>query len=217
MSPARRFASLGWKAAIVCLGTYGLVMKSNLLSPAPSPIFFHYFTNISNLAVVLYFAGAVISMLRGSSRQPLPFLKQMLTLGIVVTLVVVQVLLDGVKLVDGQLDVPLFFEHQLVPIMTVLDWVLFDEKGLIDVRSPLIWPIYPLGYLAVVGTLVGAFGMRIGAGEGGPFPYRFLDVDRLGMGQVAVTVVALVAFFVALGYAWYALDHWLGRRGGKTS
>lgn len=217
MSPARHRASLAWKAAIVCFGCYGLVMKSNLLSPASDPTFFHYFTNISNLAIVLYFAADIIWSLRGGGRQPLPFLKQMLTLGIVVTLVVVQVLLDGVKFVDGQLDVPLFFEHQLVPIMTVLDWALFDEKGLIAARSPLIWPIYPLGYLAVVSVLVGAFGMRIGKGEGGPFPYRFLDIDRLGMGQVAITIAALTVFFIGLGYAWYALDRWLGQRGEKVS
>jgi hypothetical protein len=60
--------------------------------------------------------------------------------------------------------------------------------------------------------MVYGFGVRMGGSLlDSRFPYAFIDIDALGVGQVAITVVVLVVAFVVLGYVFFGVDTLLAR------
>lgn len=202
-----RTASLTFKAVIALVGTLTLLQQIGLFSGQFNSNFFCMFTNISNVAVVAYFWCATVAILRGrdASAPWHPKLKYMLMLGITVTFLVAHFLLNGgMVFVDGQFRWPMLVVHYLVPIATILDWILFDEKGHIAKRDPLIWPAFPLCYLACIMIAVLACGVRVR--ETSRFPYPFLDVDVLGAPAVAGICAGLLVFFIALGFVYYLID-----------
>lgn len=105
--------------------------------------------------------------------------------------------------------------HYVVPIMTLLDWLLFDPKGSMKKTDPLIWPLSMIVYFIFVMVMVYVFGVSMGStlNIGSRFPYPFIDVDVLGVPQVALTAVIMIVAFVVLGYVLFALDRLLGKTG----
>ena len=91
--------------------------------------------------------------------------------------------------------------HVVVPLLTVLGWVLFGPRRRVTRRVVLLALIYPfawLFYTLVVGAVTGWY------------PYPFLDVGENG--AVAVTVAALgiaVFLFLLSALVWW-LDRVLG-------
>ena len=98
--------------------------------------------------------------------------------------------------------------HRVVPCMTILDWLLFDEKGWMTKLSPLFGVVAPLVYFAYA---VVAAQMGNVVQDGSRYPYPFIDVDKLGVFTVAKTVAVLLAGFIVLGYVFYAIDYALAR------
>ncbi len=104
--------------------------------------------------------------------------------------------------------------HYLVPIMTLLDWLLFDPKGRMPAWGPFTWISLAVGYLAFVQVGVGVFGLYMGGGNTADisrYPYTFLDPTIAGAGGVAGFSAAMVAAFIVLGFILYAIDRALGR------
>jgi hypothetical protein len=71
----------------------------------------------------------------------------------------------------------------------VLDWILDPPQSRLAVRDALLWLVYPIAW-AVLTVARGAVD--------GWYPYPFLDPANGGYGQVAITIVAITAGFVAL-------------------
>ncbi len=84
--------------------------------------------------------------------------------------------------------------HVVVPVLTVIGWLLVGPRPRITLRVVLLGLIYPIGWLVV--TLV------VGATTGW-YPYPFLDVDVRGGAAVAVVCVALALLIFAFSaLAW---------------
>lgn len=86
-------------------------------------------------------------------------------------------------------------QHDLVPILYVLLWVVFDPKSALRWTDVVRWMIYPAVYVA--------FALVQGA-MSGFYPYYFIDVTKLGLlgalGGVARLFLAfLVTALVVLG------------------
>lgn len=202
-----RTASIAFKLVICLIGTIALLQQMGVFGGEHPQRFIFMFTNISNLAVIAYFWCALIACLRGhDASQPWhPKLKYMLMLGITVTFLVAHFLLDGgMVFVDGQFRWQMLIVHYLVPIGTILDWILFDKKGHIAKTDPLIWPVFPLCYLAYIMTAVLCFGVHVL--DTSRFPYPFLDIDVLGVPTVIGICIGLLVFFVILGFVYYLID-----------
>lgn len=85
--------------------------------------------------------------------------------------------------------------HYVVPIMTVLGWVLFGPRPRIDpavVRLALVWPVAWLAYTLVRGAIWDWY------------PYPFLDVPTHGYARVAVNAVGVTVVLAAVAslFAW---------------
>lgn len=94
--------------------------------------------------------------------------------------------------------------HTVVPALMILDYLLFDPKGKLSSRSPLIWMAAPCGYFAFTAAMAHV-GVRF-PNSSTAYPYPFLDVLRLGWGPVMRNVLLLAAGFFLLGCALTALD-----------
>jgi hypothetical protein len=93
--------------------------------------------------------------------------------------------------------------HKVTPILAALWWLLFMPKGKLGWRDPWLWAIYPAAYLP--------YALARGL-SGDIYAYPFINVDRLGWGQVLVNAFAIALGFVAAGFGLVALDRWLGVR-----
>jgi hypothetical protein len=92
--------------------------------------------------------------------------------------------------------------HTVVPLLAVLDWLLFDVRGRFRWRYALYWLAFPLGYLAfalVRGLVVDKY------------PYPFINVNELGYAGVSVSSLFFAVAFWVLGLLFVTIDR-LGRR-----
>ncbi len=204
--------SILWKTAIVACAFVGLGLQIGLFKGELHLSSFKYFTNISNLFCMVYFLIDAIFLSAAKKRDGsvswCPALKGVAMMGITVTWLVAHFMLGSFTM-GASLRVSIRLVHYVVPILTILDCLLFDKKGQIKLTAPLLWTVFPLGYfMAIMGL---AF-----FGKGVPFyPYPFMNVEKLGLTHVLVTVAVMLAFFIALGYLFVLVDRLLEKAEGK--
>lgn len=92
--------------------------------------------------------------------------------------------------------------HVVVPLLTVVGWLVLGPRPRIEPRTvawSLIWPVAWLSYTLLVGALTGWY------------PYPFLDLQSEGIGQVAITCGAIAVLFTGLAWICFRLDRALAR------
>jgi hypothetical protein len=197
---ARLFTALAMIAGVVLTAT-GSATVTGLLP---------YFTIQTNIGYGVFAGWAALRAWRGELSTP-AVLKGALTLYIVITGLVYHLVLanpasaftigdvhrTAAEAIGNQLL------HSVVPLMAVLDWLLFDARRRYRWLYALWWLAYPLGYLAfalIRGLVVDRY------------PYPFIDVNDLGYGGVTVTSVIFAVAFWLLGLAFVTVDRVSGRR-----
>lgn len=160
-----------------------------------------FFTIQSNVAYGVFAGWAAF---RGRATPPAP--KGAVTLYVAITGLVYHLVLtnpaSGFAVGPVQRDLPEAIGNQLlhtvVPLLAVLDWLLFDERGRFRWRYALYWLAFPLGYLAFA-LIRGLIVHR--------YPYPFIDVRDLGYDGVSISAVAFAVAFWILGLLFVAIDH----------
>lgn len=214
-------ASAVWKLALVLIATYGLLDGSGILAGAYLRDFPHMFTNVSNIFAWGYFLVAAIRFVAGKGDKNevfAPQVKYTATISLLITALIAHFMLFDAMFRDGQLVWHLIVLHYVTPIMTLLDWLLFDEKGKMDVWGPFAWLSLVLVYLVVVVVGAGLFGLDLGGGttaDVSRYPYTFLDPAISGVEGVALFIGAMFVAFIAVGYLLFAIDRILGRIANK--
>jgi len=194
---------------IVRLLAVGAVLAGVVLTaagPATVTGLLPFFTIQSNVAYGIFAAWAAF---RGRGTQPV--LKGAVTLYVAITGLVYHLVLNNPAsgFAAGPVERTLpdaignQFLHTVVPLLAVLDWLVFDERGRFRWRYALYWLAFPLGYLAfalVRGLVVDRY------------PYPFIDVNELGYDGVSISSVGFAVAFWILGLLFVAIDRWGGRR-----
>lgn len=188
-------------AAVAVLA--GIVLTAS--GPATVTGLLPYFTIQSNLAYGIFAAWAAFR-----DRATPPALKGAVTLYVAITGLVYHLVLTNpasgfavdpvhrapAEAIGNQLL------HTVVPLLAVLDWLVFDPRGRFRWRYALYWLAFPLAYLAfalIRGLIVGRY------------PYPFIDVRELGYDGVSVSTAGFAAAFWILGLTFVAIDRWGGR------
>jgi hypothetical protein len=165
---------------------------------------FTFFTILSNLLVAVTNAALA---LRPDARSTLLRVARFdAVLAITVTGVVYHLLLAGLYHLRGAEEVANQLFHTVTPLLTVVGWLLFGPRGLVDRRVVALAVLCPLAWLAF--TLVR--GAAIGW-----YPDPFVDVGALGYGRVAVNCAGITLLFVAVAVAYAGIDRLLARRAIK--
>jgi hypothetical protein len=163
-----------------------------------------YFTIQSNIAYGIYAAWAAARARRGDLETSAP-VKGAVTLYVAITGLVYHLVLANpasafyagpthftpAEAVGNQLL------HTVVPLLAVLDWLVFDRRRRYCWRYALYWLAGPLAYLgfAVVRGLIEH-----------TYPYPFLDVNDLGYGSLAVSAAGFALAFWVLGLLFVLID-----------
>jgi hypothetical protein len=202
MSPqvARWFAGIIMAIAAFGLGQqFAASMQLTGSAAAALWAMLRYFTVITNLGVALVLGGIASGKLSFRS----PFLIGGMTLSIVLVGVVYMTLLRGlVELSSGALLADTLL-HKVVPIATLLFWLMLVPKGGIRWRDPFLWLLYPVSYLIYA----------VGRGQlDGQYPYPFIDLARIDWDTALVNSAGVALGFLAGGLLMVAVDHLLGQR-----
>lgn len=94
--------------------------------------------------------------------------------------------------------------HVAAPILVPLWWAAFIPHGRLRWSAPLVWALYPLGYIAYTFARVHLAGP--GDGIRSRYPYFFMDIDRFGLSTVALYIAAIAAGFLLAGLLAVAID-----------
>ena len=206
-------ASAAYKLIIIAFAAFSLI-RTVAEFGASTLRFFTVQSNIVVAAVTIYLLVGVLLRARAgrgpaiAGLSPAPggasaatYLRGIAMLAISLTAFVFHALLAPL------LEDPIGFDsqvlHTVVPILFVLDWALFSQKGWFRFRDVPAWIVFPLIYLAAT-LLVAEF-------YDGFYPYPFLDAATYGYGSVAETSVLLLVGFGALGVVYVGLDKLLAR------
>lgn len=181
---------------------------------------FAYFTFLSNVLVLIFFLiiwiktiiDVIIKNENEGYNTHLIKIKGIATLCITVTgLVYAFTLADYTS--KSNYTFQNLSQHYFIPIMVVLDYFLFDEKGHIKWYTPLIWVGCALTYLPYIFIRALILGPNTSLVR---YPYFFLDVDKLGVSGVALWCVGLVVFFSLLAYLNYFYDKYYHNKKQKS-
>lgn len=193
--------------ALTAASAVGLVLSSRILEGRDKfrKQMFVYYTNLSNAVMLLYHLGLLIP---GPSRAffRTPTMRYMMTACILVTFMVYFFLLtrfgkqkDGTVMERGLRRTSNAFVHYIVPLGTVLEWLIAADKRGLGWRDALLWLLIPLAY-SVFAVIRAAGGTAI-ENTGSRWPYGFMDLDTLGPRRWARSVCLVFTGSFLLGAA----------------
>lgn len=153
-----------------------------------------YFTVLTNILV------ATVFTLTAAGRRVGPFVLGGTVLAIMLFGVIYMTLLVGLLELSGGALLADFLLHKATPVLALLWWLGFAEKGQLRWRDPLGWAIYPLAYLP--------YALLRGRLEG-LYAYPFINVAKLGGNTVLFNAIAIAVGFLLAGWALVAIDRTL--------
>jgi hypothetical protein len=109
------------------------------------------------------------------------------------------------------------FIHYLSPIIILADYVIFDEKGLLEYRDAFGFIYYLfiyMAYIIVYNLLGGRFNI---SGVESIYPYFFLNIEQQGIWLTLFICSMIVAVFIGFGLILVLVDHILKRPIKKIS
>lgn len=195
------------------LAVLGFAAQLGLFQGVLNRSYLVYYTNLSNLLCMLFMFFALADNLRKKEAGDFaPALKFVFLIMISVTFLLYNLLLaDYPSVLAYFSSLKNGLNHCILPILFVLDWVVFYERG----KSRWTWPLLSIlpPFCYVVYILVRAQILRITCRLAPVvYPYYFLNLNNLGWSGFLRWMALLLAAFLLLGYALCALDRQLGKR-----
>ena len=218
-----RTAQLIFQTIYCTLGVVGCVASLGIFDNV-SMIrwdFYVHFTNISNyfcLAVMFIALIQTAKKKEDSYVSAAPVLKFIGMLGILLTFLVFNIMLAGAEGRDPQANwrIGSLCFHVILPILYIADWFLFYERKNTKWYYPVASIAFPLTYvifLLIQAIILGFDSSILIPTTTTPliYPYFFVNIDTQGVPGVLMWVGILSAAFIAVGFAFFALDR-LGKK-----
>lgn len=202
-------ACLGWSALAIQLYLVLLARWQEQASLIGGLVnFFSYFTVLTNTLVAVVMSLAAFGR-AGTARRVLlaPSVSSGVAASIVLVGLAYSLLLRHLWHPQGWQWLADELLHDVMPLLFVIYWWCCVEKGSLRLKHLGAWLLYPLGYFAYALLR----GQSIGV-----YPYPFIDVARLGYGQVLLNALAILVGFIVIGLLILGLDHWQGGRLAKA-
>lgn len=173
---------------------------------------FVFYTSLSNMLCSSFMVISLISNLAGRKVGVLPRLKFLFVVMILLTAVVFNLFLNYFSSVIAYFAAyKNALYHLILPVMFVLDWILFYKRGTLKRYDPMLALSIPLVYVIYImvrAHVVKSAGIAVSV----LYPYFFLDVGRLGWQGFLLWVGILLATLLLLGYGLYGLDRFFFRK-----
>ncbi len=196
------------KAALAIVGILGIVFtaqSSAFMGGASVFFFFTVQSNIFIIAMALIFLTDEIMLLitkKSFVNQVLLHIKYVATVAITITFLVFFTMLAPLMGVDYLLSFNNFSLHAIVPILAIIDFILFDTDIQLTYKKSLLATIAPISY--VVFVYVGSI-FKLQYSDNLYYPYFFLDYETNGFFfekgfGVIPWVIILLAGICGLGF-----------------
>ena len=194
---------------IALIGLTGLVIHSSLFRGGGiRPGFFCFYTNQSNLLVVLYELALFLSAALGLEKAHRIAANGTVALAVAACIWVTHIIYHFVLLRDfrrsggtlpdtAEETVGNALVHYVTPLLTLLQWLLWADKKSLTVWSAVAWLVIPLAYF-VYAMLRARTGKPIGNTQY-VYPYPFLNYPELGPKKFWQGIAVLLVFYLALG------------------
>lgn len=207
-----KIISLTYKTILLTISF--LAIYHMMLNITPNTL--AYFTNLSNILVfvivlIIWIRTFKDVALNKKIAGPNPHLvrtKGIATVSIAITGIIYSTTLAKYDQISNY-TVQNLSVHYIIPLLTVLDYFLFDQKGFIKWYHPLIWAgiiILYLPYIFIRALIIGENTELI------KYPYFFLNIDNLGVFAVVLWCIGIALLFIFLSYLIYIYDRWQNKR-----
>ena len=182
-------------------------------------------TWLAALVAVAVFIDTVLHAVRGAKQgynRAMPVIKFSANIVIIATFIVSAFVLPDKIWMAGYWNVGSIFKHFLLPILTVLDCVLFDPKNHIRISYPFLGVILPLLYWIVVVARIVIYRNACGgaipeADWNAYYPYGFTNFDN---GHTLTGLCGLLAGImvglIAIGFLFWVVDK-LSKKDGRLT
>ncbi len=177
----------------------------------------NYYTIQSNLICFIFFLVALIMFIKSAvTKKPvctcLYRIESVVVFCIIITLIIYQFVLAPTpfKMSGTTSGLANTLVHLVIPLMAILDAILFNPKGYVKNYDPLLWLCIPALYFVYI--LIRAQFAGVIGGTDSKYPYEFIDVGILGWGKVWLHIFLFALFFGVLGYIYYFVDRMLGKK-----
>ncbi len=204
-----------YQSAYCALAVVGFLAQLGVLSGVLNRSYLVYYTNLSNLICMIYGFCSLVRTIREKEDGFCcfaPGLKFVFLIMISVTFILYNGLLANYPSIVAYFSsLKNGLNHCILPILFVLEWVLFYERGRTKWMDPLRSigpPFVYVGYILSRAAILDAAGRRAAV----VYPYYFLNLHNLGWGGFLWWMGMLLVAFLALGYALCLLDHRLVRK-----
>ena len=170
-------------SALAIVGILGIIFTAQSSAFMGGGSVFFFFTVQSNIFIIgmalIFLINEVVQLFTKKSfiNQTLLFIKYVATVAITVTFLVFFTMLAPLMGVDYLLSFNNFSLHAIVPILAIVDFILFDTDIRITYTNSLLATIAPITYVLFV--YFGAF-FKLQYGENLYYPYFFLDFETNG-------------------------------------
>ena len=194
------------------LALVGLAADFGLFSGRITARPFVYYTSLSNMLCSAFMFAALIHAVRFPDRELWPRCKFVFVVMILLTAIVYNLLLNGYPSWSAYFAaVKNSLYHLILPVLFVLDWIVFYRRGRVKPLDPILAlgiPVLYVVYILLRAAIVKWAGISVRV----LYPYFFLNVDSLGWGGFARWMGILLAGLLALGYGLFGLDRLLSGR-----
>lgn len=192
-----RLAAIIYKADILVLAIFGVV----------SEFCQHGWWALRLLAVVagilciIYYIATFAVALRDKER-PLarvicPTLKGIITISLALSGIMATAFGADLDLIDGMAVLGL-----ILPLLMILDWLLFDEKGTLRMTAPFYFLTLPIIYFSFVIVTSGQISTSVDL----RYPYSFLNFKKGEIGNTLVAIGINLIIVFTFGYAYTLAD-----------
>ena len=219
MNIKRRLSFVFEMAVIICC-LIGIL--SNILNTSSVTSILSFYTMQSNVFVLtFYLLSIVISQFKSDWKKcdVYYFLKGATIMIILLTFTIYLISLyptgfimdANVNISSNIFSISNVFVHFITPIMVLVDYLIFDDKGHFKLNYPLLWYIFPSLYLIYVYTYSSHGGKFFGSGGSRKYAYFFLDIDKIGVGGVIKYLILISLLFIAACYILILIDNTLSK------
>ena len=180
---------------------------------------FVFYTSLSNLLCSGFMLISLIhSICKSKTQSPFaPLCKYLFTAAILLTALVHNLFLEyHSSLYSYFADIKNALHHLILPLLFLLDWLLFYPKGKIKIYQPFLVPVIPLFYVSYI-LIRAAYVQQAGISVNVLYPYFFLNIENLGWQGFGIWMGILLCAILALGYGLYGIDYALDRRAARRT
>lgn len=192
---------------LIIVGTLGIIFTAQSSSFMGGAVVFFFFTVQSNIFIILmaflFMGHEIISIFTKKYfiNQIMLHIKYVATVAITVTFLVFFTMLAPLMGVDYLVSFNNLSLHAIVPILAIVDFIIYDAEINLTYKKSLIATIAPISY--VIFVYVGSI-FKLQYGKDLYYPYFFLDINNgfffeKGFGVIPWIIILLIAI-CGLGY-----------------